>query len=101
MVAPDHNRSFDDAFGDEFVEGESGLVTLSVAQPTDAGGQTLELNLLPGQGDPTGERSIFGKEVEDDFVSAIDIFWIAGESYPTERALNSLPCSACLVFLLI
>ena len=46
MVAANHNGSFDDTFSDQFVEGQSGLVTLAIAQPTDARGQTLELDLL-------------------------------------------------------
>jgi hypothetical protein len=89
VVAPDDDGSFDDTFGDKFIEGESGLVALPITQPAYASRQTLEMNLLPGQSDPTGERSIFGKELEDGLVGAIDIFWIAGECYPAEGAFAS------------
>ncbi len=58
MVAPDHNGSLDDTLCYKVVEGASGPVALAVAQPADARGQTLEVDLLPRERDPAFERLI-------------------------------------------
>jgi len=47
----------------------------------------LEVDLAPRQLDPAPQRSVFGKEVEDEPVGAVDIFGVARQRHPPERPL--------------
>jgi hypothetical protein len=59
--------------GDQFVEGESGLVALAVAEPADPRGQPLEGHALLRLGDPTAQCVVLGEEVEHGLVGTRDV----------------------------
>ncbi len=79
--------AFDLAAPHQFVEGQPRLVALAIAQPADARGQPLEVDALARHAHPAGEGLVLREEAQDLLVGAVDVFGIAGERHPAERAL--------------
>ena len=72
------------ALGNQFVELQPGLGALAVAQPADARRQPLEGHLLARHVQPAVQVLVFGEELQDGFVGAVDILRVAGERHPAE-----------------
>ena len=87
VVAPDDQRRFDGPRADKLVERQACFGAFAIAKPADAGGQSLKLNARLRHLDPPPERGVFGEERHHCFVGLPDVFRIAGERHPPERAL--------------
>src|SRR5450759_5012212 len=87
MIAADDDRRRQLTAGDEVIEGDAELCALAETEPTDPGGQSLELHFLAGDRDPTSEMLVIREELEHQIIGAVDILWIAGQRHPTERSL--------------
>ena len=59
-----------------------------VTKPTDAGRQTLEVNLFARLGDPPLEVLILGEELQDGLVSLGDVFWVTRKCSPAEGTVS-------------
>jgi hypothetical protein len=87
VVAPDHDRRLHAPGSHEIVEGAAGLRALTVPEPADAGGKSLEGDALSRKRDPAPERRVLREEVEDRAVRLRDVGGIARERGPPERPL--------------
>src|SRR5581483_6073569 len=54
-------------------------------EPANSRRQTLELNALSRQGEPTLEMRILWKQLQRQRIGAIDVFGIARKGHPTKR----------------
>jgi hypothetical protein len=87
MVAAQHDGRGQIAAGDHLVEAQAGQVALAVAEPADAGGQALEVDLLLREFYPPGEGLVLRELLEDGLVGRGDVLRVAGQRGPAERAL--------------
>src|SRR2546422_3918340 len=62
MVPADHHRGADLSLLHQVVERATERGTLALSQPTDAGGQSLEGDALPGEPDPARQVLVLGKQ---------------------------------------
>src|SRR5438270_913331 len=88
MIATDDDRSLQLTAFDHVVELQSQFRSLAVAEPADARGQSLELDLLPREINPAIERDIVGKRLADSLIGAVDVLGIAAERHPAKRAAS-------------
>src|SRR4051812_9307857 len=84
MVATDHDRSLQLALLHQIVHGKPELRALSVAEPADAGGQTLKLDAFFRQIDPAAQDAILREHLEDQIISDHDIRRLARKRNPAE-----------------
>ena len=87
MVAADHDRGFQRAIGNHFVECQSGLVSFIVSKPANAGWQALEGDLLFGHLQPAVQVLIFREELHQLFISLVNIFRVTRKRHPAEGPL--------------
>ena len=88
VVAPDHDRGFDYAFGYQIVEHQPGPDALAVAQPANAGGQPLHRDALFRHLQPAVQVLVFGEHLHNGFIGAVNVLWVTGERPPSGTA----PC---------
>ena len=86
MIAADDDRRFQLAVAHHFVEGEAKLVAQAEADPADACGQALEADALLGHVEPVVQGLVVGDEFLDLGVGLVDVFRVAGQRHPAERA---------------
>ena len=86
MVAAKDHRRLQLPGLDHAVDENAQAVPLAVTEPADAGRQALEVDLLPGQGDPAGERGVVLELAQDDVVDPGDVGRVSGQGCPPERA---------------
>src|SRR5271170_6153523 len=87
MIAPDDDGCGYFAVAHQFVHGYTELCALAVSEPADARGQALEMDPFLREFDPAAQAAVFGEEIEDQFVGAVNVFGIAGERDPAKRPL--------------
>ncbi len=68
------------------VEGEAQLVTHTQTDPANARRQTLEANPLAGHIKPIMQMLVFKEDLFDLSISFVDVFRVARQRHPTERA---------------
>ena len=61
-------------------------MALAEADPADAGGQALEGDALARHVEPVVQMRIVGDQFLDALVGLVDVFRIAGQGRPAERA---------------
>ena len=86
MVAADDDRCLEFALRHHLVEGEAKAMAIAQAHPADAGGQTLEVDLLPRHVEPVMEMGVVGQQFLHLGVGLVDILRIARQRRPAERA---------------
>src|ERR1039457_104510 len=86
MIATDDDGGGELAARDHLVEGQSEAVALSQADPANARRKSLELKPRARQVEPMMQVRIVGDQLLDLRVGLIDIFGIAGQGGPAERA---------------
>src|SRR6266480_99723 len=86
MITSNDNRRFDFAAFDQFIHRDAELCTLAITEPADARGQPLKLDSLFRKFHPAGKSLIFRKQVERELIGARDVFGIAAQCNPAERA---------------
>ena len=84
MIAADHDRGFQLALCDHFIEGQAQLVAFAQADPADARRQALELDALPRHVEPAVQVRIVRDEFLHLGVGLVDVFRIAGQGGPAE-----------------
>src|SRR5262249_39368873 len=82
VIAADHDRRLQLAGTDKLVHRQPELGALAVAEPADAGRKSLELDPLPCERNPSGQRFIVREEFEREPVRAVDIGRVTGERDP-------------------
>src|SRR5918997_2729821 len=87
VVAAYDDRGAYGAVGGELVEAEAGAVAFARAEPADAGGEALEVDLLAGLPDPARETLVFGEELQHRLVGRRYVGRIPREGGPPEGAL--------------
>ena len=87
VIPADDDRRLEVAARHHLVEPEAETVALPVAEPADAGGQALELDLLAGHPDPARQRLVVRELVEHGPVGGRDVGRIARDRDPPEGAL--------------
>src|SRR6266404_3751724 len=88
MIASNDNRRFDFAAFDQFIHRDAELCTLAITEPADARGQPLKLDPLFRQFHPARKRLVFRKQVECEPIGARDVFRVATQCNPAERATS-------------
>src|SRR5438046_9451879 len=86
MIASDDNRRFNFTAFHWLVDCHAERCTLAVTEPADARGQPLKLDSLFREFHPAGKSLIFRKQVECEPIGARDVFGIAAQCNPAERA---------------
>src|SRR5690625_6241548 len=86
VVAADGDRSFHHPVADQVVEEHPGAVALAVAEPADAGGQALELDVLAGGVEPAMEVLVVREQLLQGPVGDCDVLGVAGQRHPAEGA---------------
>src|SRR5690242_7066998 len=86
MIAADDNRRFELSRLDQVVHPLAEFSAFAVPQPADAGGQSLEADLLPRELDPAAQNFVIGEQLEDEIVGYGDIVRIARKRSPAERS---------------
>ena len=61
--------------------------TIAVAEPEDAGRQSLERHAFAGQTDPAAQRLVVGEHLERGAIGDVNVLGIAGQRGPPERPL--------------
>src|SRR3546814_1854019 len=89
VVGSDDDQSFPFAAADQCVEGQAELVALAQADPADARGQALELDALARHVEPVMQVLVVGDQFLDLGVGLVDVFGVAGQRDPAERADRS------------
>ena len=87
MVATEHDRSFDFATGDKFIEDLAHLRAFTISQPADACRKALKRYLVLRLFNPGAERFVLRKCFKDRSVCAINILGFARQCDPAERTL--------------
>src|SRR5712675_1106119 len=85
MISPHYDRRFQLPFFDHVIHCQSELRAFAVAEPANAGGQTLELDPLASEIDPATKNAIVGKQFEYEVVGRMNVGRFAGKRYPAER----------------
>jgi hypothetical protein len=85
VIAADDDGGGDGSFAHHLVEEQAGLIALAIAEPADAGGQTLEGNLIGGEAEPFLQAEVVGEELEQGGVGPGDVLRVAREGNPAER----------------
>src|SRR5699024_8137128 len=70
----------------QVVEEHPGAVALAVAEPADAGGQALELDVLAGGVEPAMEVLVVREQLLQGPVGDCDVLGGAGQRHPAEGA---------------
>ncbi|EEF93719.1 hypothetical protein CATMIT_01647, partial [Catenibacterium mitsuokai DSM 15897] len=86
MIAADHHRRLELAVAHHLVERQAELVAQAQADPADARRQALEADALLGHVQPAVQMRIVGDDLLDLGVGLVDVFRIAAERDPAERA---------------
>src|SRR5438094_8982950 len=86
MTTSNDSPRFDFAAFDKFIHRDAELCTLAITKPADARGQPLKLDLLFRKFHPARKSLIFRKQVECEPIGARDVFGIAAQCNPAERA---------------
>ena len=86
MVAANHDGGDQFAGAHQPVDRQSELGALAVAQPADARRQSLKLNALACQREPSRQRLVVREHLGGQPVGAVDVRGIAGERHPAERS---------------
>src|SRR5581483_12304589 len=85
MIAANDDRGRNLAFGHEIIHSDAELCAIALPEPANSRRQTLELNALSRQGEPTLEMRILWKQLQRQRIGAIDVFGIARKGHPTKR----------------
>jgi hypothetical protein len=86
VVPPDHDGRFHFSLGHHLVEGEAEAMPVAQAHPADARRQALEFDARPGHVEPVVEVRVVRHELFHPRIGAIDVFGIARQRRPPERA---------------
>ena len=86
VIAADHDRSFDCTLLDQIVNRQAEFRALTVSEPADARGQSLKLDALASEFDPSAQAAILGEEFENKIVRDCDVRSFAGKRCPTKRS---------------
>jgi hypothetical protein len=86
VVAADHDRRFQFALAHHLVEGQARAVAVAQAYPADARRQALEGDALAGHVEPAVQRSVLGEQLLHLRVGLADVFRVARQRHPAERA---------------
>ncbi len=86
MVAADHDRRLQFAACHHLVEGEAQPMPVAEADPADPRRQALERNTLPRHVQPVVQVGVIRQQLLHLGIGAIDVFGIAGQRGPAERA---------------
>src|SRR5688500_428269 len=86
MIAADDDRGGDFAAPNHLVEPEAEAVALAEADPADARRQALESDALARHVEPAMEVRVAGDQLLHLRVGLANIFWIARQRGPAERA---------------
>ena len=86
VIAADHDRRLELARAHHLVEREAREVTLAEPDPADARRQPLEFDAPGGHVEPPVEQPVLGKKLTHLRVGPGDVFGVAGERRPAERA---------------
>ena len=86
MIAANHDGRAQFAVADHFIEGQAQLVAHAEADPADARGQALECNAFARHVQPVVQMLIVRDEFLDLGIGLVDVFRIATERDPAERA---------------
>src|SRR5579859_380621 len=88
MITTHHNRRLDFAFPDQVVDGQAKLRPFAIAQPANAGGESLELDTFAGQADPSAQNAVVGEQFKHQIIGNSNIGRVAGERRPAERTAS-------------
>src|SRR5437762_14107639 len=86
MIASNDNGSLNLSLFHQIVHREPKLSPLTVTEPADSRGQTLELNALLGQVDPALQYAIVRKQLKNQIVCHVDVGRLTRKSNPTKWA---------------
>src|ERR1700682_3855320 len=87
MVPADDQRGRDLAAAHQVVEQETGPVPFPVTKPADPGGESLELDSLRRQRQPTLKQTIVAELLLEGLVCCVDVGRLTGQRHPAKRAL--------------
>jgi len=85
VIATDHDGRLYLARANELVDRQPRARAVSVTEPADARGKSLEGNPLGRQVEPALEDGVVGKQAAERFVDRRDVGLIARESGPAKR----------------
>ena len=85
MVATNHNRRLHSPSSHQLIESQSRFLTLTLSQPANPRRQSLKLNLLLSQSNPTLQTLVLGEQFQNLIVGHLDIMRIATQRHPSER----------------
>ena len=86
MIASNRDRRLQVAAAHEFIDCFTHLSALAIAEPADAGWQTLELDSIARQAQPAIQSLVIGKQFQREIVRLANVFGFARQSDPTKRA---------------
>src|SRR5206468_12392726 len=86
MIAPDDDRSANDAATYQLVDLQPEPRALAKAEPEDARGQSLERDALARHRDPPAKRFVLMEHLERCLVGDADVLRIPRERRPPERS---------------
>ncbi len=84
VIASDHDGRLQFSARDQIVERNAEFFALPIAEPADAGGQSLKAHALLRERNPAAENFIPRKHFEDEFIGAMNIGSFAREREPSE-----------------
>jgi len=85
VIASDYDRAFELAFLNQVVHRQTELRALSIAEPANSCGQTLELDSLAGEADPAAKNVIVREHFQNQIVGDGDVRGLTGKRDPAER----------------
>src|SRR5258708_6707511 len=84
MITANDNRRGKRARLYQMVDALAELGALAISEPADPCRQTLEMDLLARETNPSVQNFVFGKQLENQIVRDIDVTWIPRECNPAE-----------------
>src|SRR5208283_2194446 len=84
MIAPHHDRRLDLSLLHQVIKRQAELRALSITKPADATRQSLELDPLAREANPTAKNFVVGKHFQHQIVGSVNVRGIAGKRRPAE-----------------
>src|ERR1700692_1331668 len=86
MIASDDDGRLDRAFFYKIIDCEAEPRALAIAEPADAGGQSLKLNALASEFNPSAQAAVLGEKLQHKIVGNSDIGSLARKRGPAKWA---------------